>query len=77
MQAAMKTDEYKNYYRLRNGVETIQSILKNVYHVNRMHARGKQRCKFSFGSKISALNFQKLFRFQKSLGRYAQNPVLA
>ena len=29
-----------------------------------------------FGSKIVALNFEKLFNYVKGLGHYAQNPVL-
>ena len=30
---------------------------------------------FFFGSKIAALNFRKLFGFQKGLVNYAQNPI--
>ncbi len=63
--------------KLRNGVETIPSILKNVYGVNKMRAHGKLRCKFFFGSKVAALNFRKLFRYRQGLGHYASNPVLA
>lgn len=33
--------------------------------------------KIFFGCKIAALNFKKLFTFQKGLGHYAQNPALA
>ena len=77
MQAKMKTEEFKNYAKLRNGAETIPSLLKNVYGVNKMRVHGKLRCKFFFGSKIAALNFRKLFRFRKGLGHYAPNPVLA
>lgn len=73
----MGSNEFKNYARLRNGVETIPSILKNVYGVNKMRAHGKLRCKFFFGSKIAALNFRKLFQYRKGLGHYASNPVLA
>lgn len=77
MQAYMKTEEFRNYARLRNGAETIPSLLKNVYDVNRMRVHGRLRCKFFFGSKIAALNFRKLFRYRKGLGHYASNPVLA
>ena len=76
-QKKMQTEEFKQYARLRNGVETIPSLLKNRYRVNKMNTRGKIRCKFFFGCKIAALNFRKLFCFQKGLGHYAQNPVLA
>ncbi len=71
------TDEFKDYSKLRNGVETISSILKNIYDVNKMRVHGKILCKFFFGSKIAALNFRKLFRYRKGLGHYAINPVLA
>jgi hypothetical protein len=76
LKAGMQTEEFRQYSRLRNGVETIPSILKNRYHVDRMPVRRKIRCKFFFGSKIGALNFKKLFRFRMNTGHYAQNPVL-
>ena len=75
-QSRMKTDEFKLLARLRNGVETISSLLKNRYGVNRMPVHGTVRCKFYFGCKVAALNFRKLFRFRKGSGHYALNPVL-
>ena len=56
--------------------ETVPSNIRKNYHLEKM-PRGKQRGKFSFGSKIAALNFRKLFNYVKGLGHYAQNPVLA
>ena len=76
LQEKMKTEEYKLFARLRNGVETIPSILKNVYNVNKMSVRGKIHCKFYFGSKVSALNFRKLLGFRRGTGKYAQNALL-
>lgn len=75
LQAEMKTDVYKNYGRFRNGVETIPSMLRNVFHTDRMPVRGKLRSKLFFGSKIGALNFRKLFRYRKGIGCYAHNPI--
>lgn len=75
-QSRMKTDEFKLLAKLRNGVETIPSILKNVYGVGRKSIRGLLRVKHYFGSSVAALNFRKLFRFRKGLGHYALNPVL-
>lgn len=75
-QENMKSEKYRLFSRLRNGAETVPSILKNVYEVNHMPVRGRIRCKFFFGSKISALNFRKLLRFRNGLGHYAQNPLL-
>jgi len=71
----MQGEEFRNYARLRNGVETVPSNLRKNYHLEKM-PRGKQRGKFFFGCKVAALNFKKLFNFRKGLGHYAQNPVI-
>lgn len=76
VQSRMQTEEFKLYSRLRNGVETIPSLLKNQYGVNRMPVRGKIRCKFFFVCKVAALNFRKLFRFRQGSGNYALNPTV-
>ena len=76
VQSRMQTEEFKLYSRLRNGVETIPSLLKNQYGVNRMPVRGRIRCKFFFGCKVAALNFRKLFRFRQGSGNYALNPAV-
>ena len=75
-QRAMKEDVYKDYARLRNGVETVPSNLRRNFHLKKL-PRGMQRGKFFFGAKIAALNFRKLFNYRKGFGRYAQNPVFA
>ncbi len=76
IQRSMNGEEFKNYARLRNGVETVPSNIRNNYHLEKM-LRGRQRGKFFFGAKIAALNFRKLFNFRKGLGNYAENPLLA
>ena len=76
IQRNMTSEEFKNYAKLRNGVETVPSNIRRNYHLGKM-PRGKQRGKFFFGTKIAALNFRKLFNYVKGLGNYAQNPVLA
>lgn len=75
-QRRMSTEEFKDYARLRNGVETIPSNLRSNYRMDKL-PRGKQRGKFFFGSKVAALNFKKLFNYRKGLGRYAENPIIA
>lgn len=75
-QAEMRSDDFKKYSRFRNGVETIPSILKNVYNINTMHVRGLKKVKFFFGSKVAALNFKKLLNYKRGLGHYAPNPLL-
>lgn len=62
IQRNMSSEEFKNYARLRNGVETVASNIRKNYHLEKM-PRGKQRGKFFFGSKIAALNFRKPFNY--------------
>lgn len=75
-QRYMGTEEFRNLFRIRNGVETLPSILRRLYHADRMPVRGLIRGRFFFGCKIGALNFKKLFAYRKGLGHYAPNPVL-
>ena len=72
----METEEFRSLFRIRNGVETVPSMLRRLYHVDRMPVRGLLRGRFFFGCKIGALNFRKLFAYKKGLGHYAQNPIL-
>ena len=76
LERKMTTPIYDLYRRIRNGVETIPSILRRNYNLEKL-PRGKQRGKFFFGSKIAALNFRKLFRYRKESSNYAQNPLFA
>ena len=75
-QREMNTEAYNAYIRFRNGVETIPSNLRRNFHLDRL-PRGKQRSKFFFGSKIMALNFRKLFNYQKGSIKCAENPIFA
>jgi hypothetical protein len=75
-QRYMKGEEFKDYARFRNGIETVPSNLRNNYQLEKL-PRGKQRGKFFFGSKVGALNFRKLFNYRKDRGNYALNPVLS
>lgn len=74
-QRMMTGEESADYARLRNGVETLPSNLRNNYHTDKL-PRGKQRGKLFFGFKVGALNFRKLFTYRKGRGNYAQNPVI-
>ena len=75
-QRFMGTEEFCNLFKIRNGVETVPSMLRRLYHADRMPVRGLIRGRFFFGCKIGALNFKKLFTYRKGLGHYAPNPVL-
>ena len=76
-QRLMETEEYKLLTRLRNGAETVMSVLRRVYHVDTMPVRGLLRGRLFFGFKIGAMNCKKLFAFMRGGGHYAQNPLLA
>ena len=69
-------EEGKNFAKFRNGVETIPSILRRMYHADNL-PRGKTRGGLFFGFKVGALNFKKLFTYRTGSGRYAPNPVIA
>ena len=49
--------------RIRNGIETVQSIIRNKYRVDKMPVRGKLKTKLFFGFKVVALNISKLICF--------------
>ena len=57
-------DEMRTFIgRVRNGIETVPSVIRNKYGVDRIPVRGKLRTKQFFGFKVAALNFTKLLRF--------------
>lgn len=59
----MDEDTRKLIGRIRNGVETVPSIIRNKYLVDKMPVRGKLKTKQFFGFKVAALNVSKLLRF--------------
>lgn len=75
-QKLMETEEFHNLFKIRNGIETVPSVLRKIYRADRMPVRGLIQGRFFFGCKIGAMNFKKLFTYRKGLGHYAQNPIL-
>lgn len=73
----MKMEEFKALAKIRNGVESLPSVLRRKYHVDTMPVRGKLRTKLFFGFKIASINFKKLMAFQNSRDNCVQNPVMA
>lgn len=71
-QRNMNSTIFKIIARIRNGVETIPSMLRRRYNIDRMPVRGQIRMKHLFGFKIAALNFRKLSGYLDSLYRCAQ-----
>lgn len=49
--------------RIRNGMETVPSVIRNKYLVDKMPVRGKLKTKQFFGFKVAALNVSKLIRY--------------
>ena len=76
LQIKMKEPDFEKYSRLRNGIETVPSVLRRHYRLDKL-PRSRVKGKFFFGSKIMAFNFRKLFNYRKGLGRYALNPLLS
>jgi hypothetical protein len=66
----MKTTEFIELAKIRNGVESLPSTLRRKYHVDKMPVRGRLKTKLFFGFKVLALNFKKLFDYQNSLDYY-------
>lgn len=73
----MKTEEFSEYAKFRNGVEAIPSLLRRRYHVDKIPVHGKKRTRLFFGFKIAALDFQKLLDYTNSLASYASNKKTA
>ncbi len=67
----MRTEEFRKYSCFRNGVETIPSLLRRKYHVDKIPAHGTKRTRLHFGFKIGALNFQKLLTYIDRVERCA------
>lgn len=76
-QRKMDSPLFKIIARVRNGVETIPSILRRRYEIDRMPVRGKIRMKHMFGFKIGALNFRKLSLYLDGLDNCALIPEIA
>ena len=72
----MKTSEFKELAKIRNGVESIPSILRRKYRVDEMPVRGKLKTKLFFGFKVGALNFKKLLDYLSCWDNCALNPKL-
>lgn len=71
------TKEFSDLTKFRNGVESLPSILRRRYHVDKIPARGKFRKKLFFGVKLTAMNIMKFCSFEQGAARRAQNEALA
>lgn len=64
-QSARKTEEFRRHTCFRNGVETIPSILRRKYGIDKIPVRGFIPSKFFFGCKIGALNIKKFCKYMQ------------
>jgi len=60
----MGTGRFRQLARIRNGVETIPSMLRRIYGADRMAVSGLIKNRLYFGCKVAALNVRKLFTFR-------------
>ena len=67
-EARRETEQFKQLARVRNGVETLPSNLRNKYNVDKM-PRGKNQ------GKLMALNVKKMTNYYFDKGNYAKNPI--
>ena len=70
-QRERRTEDFKKQSRFRNGVETIPSILRRKYGIDKIPVRGLIRSRFFFGCKIGALNIKKFCRYMQDQNKCA------
>lgn len=70
-QRTRNTEEFSRHSRFRNGVETIPSILRRKYGIDKIPVRGLIRSKFFFGCKIGALNIRKFCKCMQGRAKCA------
>lgn len=63
--AAVTPEEYANYRNIRNGVESLPSLMRRICDVDNMPVYGLMRSKLFFGLKVAAINVKKLCAFLK------------
>lgn len=59
----MKSEEFKLFSRIRNEIETVSSVLREIYHADRMLVHGTNRNRLFFGCKVVSFNERKLFNY--------------
>jgi len=71
-QRERSTEDFKKQSRFRNGVETIPSILRRKYGIDKIPVRGLIGSRFFFGCKICALNIKKFCKYMQSQDKCVQ-----
>lgn len=65
-QRFLRTDEFKELARFRNGIETVPAALRSRHHIDKMPVRGYIKTKLFFGFKVAGMNARKLIRYLTS-----------
>lgn len=76
-QRFFETEEFKEYARFRNRVETIPAASRKRHNVDKMPVRGLIRCRLCFGFKIAAMNVGKLVKYMSILDKCTSNTAIA
>ena len=76
-QRERNSEDFKKQSRFRNGVETIPSILRRKYGIDKIPVRGLIRSRFFFGCKIGALNIKKFCRYMQDQDKCVQKMATA
>ena len=71
-QRERSTEDFKKQSRFRNGVETIPSILRRKYGIDKIPVRGLIGSRFFFECKIGALNIKKFCKYMQSQDKCVQ-----
>ena len=61
----LSTEEYQEYAKQRNGVESLPSILRRRYHIDEIPVFTLRRSRVFYAAKIGALNFVKTLKYVK------------
>jgi len=73
----MKTEEFEYMAKKRNGVESIPSVMRRKYNIDKIPVRGMLRTELFFGFKIAAVNFAKFCKNFIAQDQCAQNMASA
>ena len=70
-QRERSSGEFSRMTRIRNGVESIPSVMRRKYHIDQIPVRGLIRKAAFIGFKLGALNFGKFLKYKRKEDQYA------
>lgn len=63
------TGRYWELIKKRNGIESVNSVLRRTYGIDRMREKGVVRKRQRLGLKLMAINAKRLYKWMKSMGK--------